>query len=129
MKRQHILLTGEKRENALPLSLFLEGHDFQVTVEEKGSRVVEQIRQHQDPLEPFDLLVTGTQMSERLLLELLSEMESRKIGIPFIMISDNSNQAWVRRIRDQYAGIYVANPTEPYELVKVVEQIFKNNGQ
>lgn len=127
MKRQHILLTGEKRENALPLSLFLESSDFQVTVVEKGSRIVEQFRQHQDPLEPFDLLVAGTQMSENLLLELLSEMKSRKIGLPFIMISDNCNQSWVKRIRDQYAGIYVANPTESFELVKVVEQIFKNN--
>jgi DNA-binding response OmpR family regulator len=129
MKRQHILLLGEKKENALPLSLFLESCNFQVTVEEKGNRIVEQFRQYQDPLEPYDLLIAGTQMSEKLLLELLSKMESRKIGLPFIMISDNSNQAWVKRIRGKYAGIHVTNPTESNELIKVVGQIFKNNGK
>jgi len=128
MKQQHILLIGERREIALPLCLFLESRDFSVTVEESGSRFVEQFSWNQNPLKPFDLLITGTQMPEKKLLSLLSEMESRKIGCPFIMISDNGSQTRVNRISNEYAGIYVVSPTEPYELVRVVEQIFKENG-
>ena len=107
---------------------FLESRDFSVTVEEKGSRFLEQFRRVQDPLKHFGLLVTGTQMPEESLSQLLSEMVSRKIGCPFIMISDNGSQPWVKRFRNEYAGVYTVSPTEPDELIRLVEQIFKNNG-
>jgi DNA-binding response OmpR family regulator len=128
MRQKHILLIGERRENALPLCLFLESWGFWVTVVEEGSRFADKFNREQDPLKPFDLLVTGTQMPEELLSTLLSQIESRKIGCPVIMISDNDNQAWVKEILTEYAGVYIVSPTEPEELVKMVEQIFKKNS-
>lgn len=127
MKRKQILLIGEIRENALPLCLFLESWNYSVTVIENGSHFLEQFRHDQNPLKHFDLLLTGTQMPEDLLSLLLSEMESRKIGCHFIMISDNGNQPWAKRIRSEYAGVYTVPPSEPQELVNIVEKIFKNN--
>jgi DNA-binding NtrC family response regulator len=127
MKRQHILLIGEKRENALPLCLFLESWNYSVSVIEEGSHFIEQFRNVQNPLKHFDLLLAGTQMPEELLSLLLSEMESRKIGCHFIMISDNGSHPWAKRIRSEYAGVYTVPPSEPQELVNLVEEILKNN--
>lgn len=127
MKRQHILLIGEKRENALPLCLFLESWDFSVSVVENGSRFLDQFRTVPEPLKHFDLLLAGTQMPEESLSMLLSEMAIRKIGCPFIMLSDDHNQPWAKQIRSEYAGVYTVPPSEPNRLVSLVEDIFKNN--
>lgn len=134
MKKQHILLACEKRENALPLSLFLEGQNFRVSVEENGEHLVKKIRDRRTTLDPFALLIVGTQMSERSLLELLSELKSLKISLPFIIVSDNGNPVWLNRLMTQRGGGYVVKPSEPTELVKVVQCILRtpakerNNG-
>ncbi len=127
MKRQRILLTGEKKENALPLSLFLEGQDFRVTVEENSSRFVKQVRGGENAASSFDLLVAGTQMPEKLLIELLLKLEISKVKVPLILISDNGRRPWFELLKSSYPGLrlYAVKPTEPQELVKVVKKIFE----
>ncbi len=125
MKKQHILLACEKRENALPLSLFLEGQNFRVTIEENINHVVKKIRNGQNTLDPFALLIAGTQISERSLLELLSELKSLEINLPFIMISDSGNPALLNHLMAQRIEGAVVKSSEPVELVEMVQRILR----
>jgi DNA-binding NtrC family response regulator len=126
MSYKRILITAEKKENALPLSLLLESHNFRVCMVEKDFQAIEKIRTHQAQLKPFDLLIAGTLMSGRALWKLFLELEKVDMNLPFIVVSDNNEAMLMKRLLDRGFYGYIVRPFDSIALLNSVINILGN---
>jgi DNA-binding NtrC family response regulator len=121
-----ILITAERKENALPLSLLLESHNFRVCIVEKGYQAIEKIRNHRSNLKPFDLLITGTLMSSQSLWKMFLELERVDVNLPFIIVSDGEKIGLMKRLLDRGFYGYIVKPFDSVALLNCVLNILKN---
>ncbi len=129
MSYKRILITAEKKENALPLSLLLESHNFRVCLVEKDFQAIEKIRTHQAKLKPFDLLIAGTLMPGRALWKLFLELEKVDMNLPFIVVSDDNEAAVMKRLLDRGFYGYIVRPFDSITLLNSVINILENIGK
>lgn len=121
-----ILITAERKENVLPLSLLLESHNYRVCVVERSFQAVEKIRNHHATLKPFDLLIAGTLLSTRSLWKMFLELEKIDMNLPFIVISDNEQTRLMKRLLDRGFYGYIVRPFDSVALLNSVMNILRN---
>lgn len=126
MKQHRILITAERKENALPLSLLLESHNFRVCIVEKGYQAIEKIRSHRAKLKPFDLIIAGSLMSAQSLWRLFSEIEKIDMSLPFIVVSDNEKVRLMKRLLDKGFYGYFVRPFDSVTLLTSIINILNN---
>lgn len=121
-----ILITAERKENALPLSLLLESHNYRVCIVERSYQAVERIHTHHATSKPFDLLIAGTLLSAHSLWKLFSELEKIDRNLPFIVVSDNEKIRLMKRLLDKGFYGYIVRPFDSVALLNSVMNILRN---
>lgn len=126
MKHQHILLSMEKKENILPLSLLLESYNFRVTMIESVDSIVEKILFHSNSQEPIDLLIINMSLSDQALIKLFTKLKKLNFVLPFILISEEKKMELMNHLLEMDLYGYVNKPSEPVILVEQVMNILEN---
>lgn len=126
MKQQHILLSMEKKENILPLSLLLESYNFRVTMIESVDSIVEKILFHSNSQEPIDLLIINMSLSDQALIKLFTKLKKLNFVLPFILISEEKKMELMNHLLEMDLYGYVNKPSEPVILVEQVMNILEN---
>jgi len=126
MKHRRILITAERKENALPLSLLLESHNFRVCIVERSFQAIEKIHSHRKKIKPFDLLIAGSLMSAQSLWRLFLELEKIDMSLPFIVVSDNDKVRLMKRLLDKGFYGYIVRPFDSVTLLTSIMNILKN---
>ena len=126
MKYHRILITAERKENVLPLSLLLESHNFRVCIVEKNFQAIEKIRSHREQIKPFDLLIAGSLLSTQSLWKLFLELERIDMALPFIVVSDNEKVRLMKRLLDKGFYGYIVRPFDSVTLLTSIMNILRN---
>jgi DNA-binding NtrC family response regulator len=126
MKQHRILIAAERKENALPLSLLLESHNFRVCIVEKGYQAIGKIRSHRAKFKPFDLLITGSLMSAQSLWRMFLEIEKIDLSLPFIVVSNNGKIRLMKQLLDKGFYGYIVRPFDSVTLLTSIMNILKN---
>lgn len=113
-----ILVTEDDKPLAKALELKLSHSGFDVTVAYDGDAAIELLKK-----EKFDLAILDLMLPKKNGFQILEELQSQKIKIPVIVLSNLSQQEDLKRVKELGATDYFVKSNTPIN--NVVEQVNK----
>lgn len=126
MRKKHILLTGEKRENSIPISLLLESYNYHISILKDNKNLWEKIDHYKRKNDPVDLIIFGTDFHDTQLDTFFYCEDCQDKSLPFIIISESDRFDLMSRILDSGFYGYFVNLSDPLILIEQVNTLIKN---
>ena len=128
-KKQHILLADDEGPLRRSLKLILRQAGFKVTAVQDGQMALKTILDLEQSSENVDLLMTDLQMNGLTGMELIEELNVRRIRIPVLVITGFGNKDVVVQLLRKGCVEYIDKPLDPYDVLSRVERLMLKEQQ
>ena len=127
--QSHILIAEDETHTRFTLSLILRKTGYKVTATDNGHEALEIIEDHKNTNYPIALLITDVQMAGLNGVDLIEEMEKKKMVIPILVITGYGYEEKVYELSQRENIECIDKPFDPQELVSRVEHVLESLGK
>ncbi len=126
MRKKHILLSGGDSSDYISIKLLLDSFDYKTSVIKSTHSIWNSLIDYKKKRDPVDLIIFGTECPEEKVNEYFNNISDPMKCPPFIIMDDSDKSELISRLINCGFYGYMISPTDPYKLVKQVNQIFLN---
>jgi two-component system alkaline phosphatase synthesis response regulator PhoP len=123
--KKHILLVDDEPAILYTLSFVLKHAGYRVTQARDGREALTAILKTRKKNCPFDLLLTDIQMPKMTGIELIDELNRRRISLPVFVVSGLDDANLRKRLRRSGCSDFLVKPYDFREIVKRIHRTLR----
>ncbi|MCK5221069.1 MAG: hypothetical protein KAR14_05770 [Candidatus Aminicenantes bacterium] len=126
MKKNHILLVGEDRNESLSIGLMVESFNNRITIIEDKKSITNNIAIFQNRANPIDLLLIGSKLTSKEINRMFSNFKKHKLNFPFIILTNKKKFSLINNLLEKGFYGYMVKPGDTVLLMHHIQTLFKN---
>ena len=126
MKKNHILLVGEDRNESLSIGLMVESFNNRITIIEDKKSITNDIAIFKNKANPINLLLIGSKLTSKEINRMFSNFKKHKLNFPFIILTNKKKFSLINNLLEKGFYGYMVKPGDTVLLMHHIQTLFKN---
>ena len=126
MRKNHILLVGEDRNESLSIGLMIESFNNRITIIEDKKNITNNIAIFQNKANPIDLLVIGRKLTSKEINRMFANFKKHKLNFPFIILTNKKKFSLINNLLEKEFYGYMVKPGDTVLLMQHIQSLFEN---
>jgi len=126
MRKNHILLVGEDRNESLSIGLMIESLNNRITITENKKSITNDIAIFKNKSEPIDLLLIGSKLTSKEINRMFSNFKKHKLNFPFIILTNKKKPSLINNLLEKGFYGYIVKSGDTVLLMHHIQTLFEN---
>ena len=126
MKKNHILLVGEDRNESLSIGLMVESFNNRITIIEDKKSITNEIAIFKNKANPINLLLIGSKLTSKEINRMFSNFKKHKLNFPFIILTNKNKFSLINNLLEKEFYGYMVKPGDTVLLMHHIQSLFEN---